>query len=73
MTGFLLTAKQKLMLCINKRLYRSHRPNGTDRNNWSNGTDRSDWSDREQRGSWGDRCYRGCGYTSGRFGDHRTA
>ena len=25
MTGFLLTAKQKLMLCINKRLYRSQR------------------------------------------------
>ena len=24
MTGFLLTAKQKLMLCINKRLYRCH-------------------------------------------------
>ena len=26
MTGFLLTAKQKLMLCINKRLYRTYRP-----------------------------------------------
>lgn len=26
MTGFLLTAKQKLMLCINKRLYRANRP-----------------------------------------------
>lgn len=26
MTGFLLTAKQKLMLCINKRLYRPDRP-----------------------------------------------
>ena len=25
MTGFLLTAKQKLMLCINKRLYWAHR------------------------------------------------
>jgi len=29
MTGFLLTAKQKLMLCINKRLYRSYRRNGS--------------------------------------------
>ncbi len=31
MTGFLLTAKQKLMLCINKRLYRSYRPHWPDR------------------------------------------
>ena len=27
MTGFLLTAKQKLMLCINKRLYWTDRAN----------------------------------------------
>ena len=27
MTGFLLTAKQKLMLCINKRLYWADRTN----------------------------------------------
>lgn len=26
MTGFLLTAKQKLMLCINKRLYWNDKP-----------------------------------------------
>ena len=31
MTGFLLTAKQKLMLCINKRLYRRYRCNGHSR------------------------------------------
>lgn len=35
MTGFLLTAKQKLMLCINKRLYRSLRPCRSDRTSWS--------------------------------------
>lgn len=28
MTGFLLTAKQKLMLCINKRLYWAYRMGG---------------------------------------------
>lgn len=49
MTGFLLTAKQKLMLCINKRLYWSHWPN------WRYGyrRNRSYWS------HWSDRCY-GC-------------
>ena len=31
MTGFLLTAKQKLMLCINKRLYRCDRRHGRHR------------------------------------------
>lgn len=36
MTGFLLTAKQKLMLCINKRLYRSDRPYRRNWTNWSN-------------------------------------
>ena len=43
MTGFLFTAKQKLMLCINKRLY------GSDRSNGSNGPDRSYRSDRTDR------------------------
>ena len=38
MTGFLLTAKQKLMLCINKRLYRTC---GRRRNNRSYRTDRT--------------------------------
>ena len=41
MTGFLLTAKQKLMLCINKRLYRY-------RGNWPNGSHRSDGSNRNR-------------------------
>ena len=31
MTGFLLTAKQKLMLCINKRLYGSDGSDGSER------------------------------------------
>ncbi len=37
MTGFLLTAKQKLMLCINKRLYRSHWTYWSYRRYWSHG------------------------------------
>ena len=45
MTGFLLTAKQKLMLCINKRLYRSHRPD------WRYGY-RCDWPHRRNRSYW---------------------
>lgn len=38
MTGFLLTAKQKLMLCINKRLYR---PDGSNRGDRTKGSCRS--------------------------------
>ena len=48
MTGFLLTAKQKLMLCINKRLYRPDRPCGS---RWCHGTDRSDGRYRCSRNS----------------------
>ena len=49
MTGFLLTAKQKLMLCINKRLYWCYRPDWPDRPDWCY---RRDWPDRP------DWCYR---------------
>ena len=41
MTGFLLTAKQKLMLCINKRLYRAHRRYRTHRAHRRYGTHRA--------------------------------
>lgn len=46
MTGFLLTAKQKLMLCINKRLYGAHR---SDRADGAHGTDRRYRGDRTHR------------------------
>lgn len=41
MTGFLLTAKQKLMLCINKRLYRCYRPHRAYWSHRGNGRNRS--------------------------------
>ena len=52
MTGFLLTAKQKLMLCINKRLYgteRFYRGNRSNRPHRSDGTERRYGSHRAQR------------------------
>ena len=52
MTGFLLTAKQKLMLCINKRLYRCNGSDGSDRSN------RSDWAERCNGPNRSDRCNR---------------
>ena len=54
MTGFLLTAKQKLMLCINKRLYWA---------NWGGRPYRSHRSDRPDRGYRPHRSHRG--YRSG--------
>ena len=44
MTGFLLTAKQKLMLCINKRLYWCYRRY---RCYWHEGRYRGYWADRQ--------------------------
>ena len=55
MTGFLLTAKQKLMLCINKRLYRSHRPDRSNGNSGSNRPDRSHRPDRSNGNSGSNR------------------
>ena len=49
MTGFLLTAKQKLMLCINKRRYWTDR---TDWRHWTNRPYRTDWSHRRDWGYW---------------------
>ena len=55
MTGFLLTAKQKLMLCINKRLYRgdwAHWADGSNRRDWAHwadGSNRRDWAHRPDR------------------------
>lgn len=49
MTGFLLTAKQKLMLCINKRLYWAYRTNRTQGRHGCNRPDRNHWSDRFYR------------------------
>ena len=53
MTGFLFTAKQKLMLCINKRLYWSYRPDWRYgyRRDWPHGRNRTYWS------YWPDRRY----------------
>lgn len=55
MTGFLLTAKQKLMLCINKRLYRSCRYSGCNRCYWRHRCCRSC---RCNRTYWCHGCYR---------------
>ena len=58
MTGFLLTAKQKLMLCINKRLYRPDRPHRSDGNRRCGRrhrryrSDRPHWTYRSYRSDW---------------------
>ena len=61
MTGFLLTAKQKLMLCINKRLYWAYRSYRRCRPHWAHR------SYRRCRPHWAHRSYRryGC------YGPHR--
>lgn len=56
------------MLCINKRLYRPDRPDGSGRSDRSNRPDGFDRSDRpgrfrrRRRGGW---CYRRCGNNTG--------
>lgn len=62
MTGFLLTTKQKLMLCINKRLYRAdwtHRRYGRSRSqhNRSNRRYRCYRSHWRYRPNWADWTY----------------
>ena len=62
MTGFLLTAKQKLMLCINKRLYRDNRVYRSYRDNRvyrSHRDNRVYRSYRDNRVYGGNRVYRG--------------
>ncbi len=54
MTGFLLTAKQKLMLCINKRLYWPDRRHRAHRHR----EHRPDWPDRAHRSHWPNRRHR---------------
>ena len=49
MTGFLLTAKQKLMLCINKRLYRTDRAHRSHRNTGQRRAYRTDRTFRSRR------------------------
>ena len=77
MTGFLLTAKQKLMLCINKRLYwrdRGHRRGWSCRGYWSHrghGSHRGHRRDRTCRRYGSHRPYRCCGGCRGHWGHRR--